>query len=192
MFLDLTKVFDTVPRPMLWGILSKFGCPSKFLAVLRSLHEGARTSLVQSEEKFEWLPVAAGVRQGCVLASVNFNLFTAAVVMVAKRDIPTEDCFSMRYRLESSLINLRRLKVRTRTETSQVFDLQYADDAALAGSSRDGLQLSLDCISHTHEKAGFSMNTDKTKLMVQLQNQQPYTELTVQGKKLKLYRSLIT
>ena len=77
-FVDLTKAFDTVPRPMLWGVLSKFGCPPKFLAVLRSLHEGARASVVQSGGKSEWFPVAAGVRQGCVLAPVIFNLFMAA------------------------------------------------------------------------------------------------------------------
>ena len=94
--------------------------------------------------------------------------------MVAKRDISTEDCFSNRYRLQGSLFNLRRLKARTRTETSQVCDLQYADDTALAGSSREGLQRSLDCISHTYERAGLSMNTDKTEVMAQLQNQQPY------------------
>jgi len=38
-FIDLTKVFDTVNRSLLWDVLSKVSCPSQFLAVLREFHD---------------------------------------------------------------------------------------------------------------------------------------------------------
>ena len=41
-FIDLTKAFDTVSRDSLWKILSRLGCPSKFLTIIRQLHEGQR------------------------------------------------------------------------------------------------------------------------------------------------------
>ena len=34
-FIDLTKAFDTVSREGLWKIMAKFGCPAKFIAVVR-------------------------------------------------------------------------------------------------------------------------------------------------------------
>ena len=35
-FVDLTKAFDTVSREGLWKIIAKFGCPAKFIAMVRS------------------------------------------------------------------------------------------------------------------------------------------------------------
>ena len=69
-FLDLAKAFDSVPRPM---ELQKMGCQPRYLAVLRSLHDGASARVEHMSEKFESFPVDAGVKQGCVLAPVFFN-----------------------------------------------------------------------------------------------------------------------
>ena len=33
-FIDLTKAFDSVSRPGLWAILSKIGCPHKFISII--------------------------------------------------------------------------------------------------------------------------------------------------------------
>ena len=63
-FIDLAKAFDTVPRPMLWGVMGKMGCPPRYLAVLRSLHNGASAHVVHMGEKSEPFPVDAGVKQG--------------------------------------------------------------------------------------------------------------------------------
>ena len=37
-FVDLSKIFDTVDRELLWKILGKFGCPTKFVGVTKSFH----------------------------------------------------------------------------------------------------------------------------------------------------------
>ena len=39
-FIDLTKAFNTVCRDGLWQIMEKFGCPRKFRALVRQLHDG--------------------------------------------------------------------------------------------------------------------------------------------------------
>ena len=39
-FVDLTKAFDTVSHESLWKIMVKFGCPTKFIAMLRQFHDG--------------------------------------------------------------------------------------------------------------------------------------------------------
>ena len=37
---DLTKAFDTVSRDGLWKIMAKFGCPPRFIAMVRQFHDG--------------------------------------------------------------------------------------------------------------------------------------------------------
>ena len=39
-FVGLTKAFDTVSREGLWKIMAKFGCPAKFIAMVRQFHDG--------------------------------------------------------------------------------------------------------------------------------------------------------
>ena len=39
-FVDLTKAFDTVSRKGLWKIMANFGCPAKFIAMVRQFHDG--------------------------------------------------------------------------------------------------------------------------------------------------------
>ena len=39
-FVDLTKAFDTVNRESILKIMAKFGCPTKFIAMVRQFHDG--------------------------------------------------------------------------------------------------------------------------------------------------------
>lgn len=39
-FVDLTKAFDSVSRQGLWRIMSKFGCPDRFIRMVRQFHHG--------------------------------------------------------------------------------------------------------------------------------------------------------
>jgi len=39
-FVDLQKAFDTVSRGGLWKIMAKFGCPPKFILLVRQFHDG--------------------------------------------------------------------------------------------------------------------------------------------------------
>ena len=49
-FVDLIKAFDTVIREGLWKIMAKFGCPAKFIAMVRQFHDGmlARSKMMAS------------------------------------------------------------------------------------------------------------------------------------------------
>ena len=108
-FIDLTKASDTVNRPLQWSILSKFGCPPHFLAVLREFHDGMTAKVVVGGHESESDPfsVIAGVKQVCVLAAVIFNLFLIAVTLVFRHGIFTDDGLSINYRLNGNLFNLR-------------------------------------------------------------------------------------
>ena len=74
-FVDLNKAFDTVSRDGLWKSMAKFGCPTKFIAMVRQFHDGmfAMLARVQNDGEFsDPFPVTNGVKQGCVRTSPSF------------------------------------------------------------------------------------------------------------------------
>ena len=82
-FVDLTKAFDTVNRELLWNILRKFGCPPTFIAILQQFHTGMCAQVVMAGSQSSSFPVEVGVKQGCVLAPIIFNLLLVAITIVS-------------------------------------------------------------------------------------------------------------
>ena len=127
-FIDLTKAFDTVNREALWVILPKLGCPTKFVNLICQFH--VMTGQVLSDgEASESFSISNGVKQGCVLAPVLFNLFFTCVLNHATRDL--EEGMYLRYRLDGSLFKLCRLTAKTKTVKKTVLEALFADDCAL-------------------------------------------------------------
>ena len=85
-FVDVTKAFDTVSREGLWKIMAKFGCPAKFIAMVRQFHDGMLASVQNDGEFSDPFPVTNGVKQGCVLASTLFSMMFSAMLTDAFQD----------------------------------------------------------------------------------------------------------
>ena len=85
-FIDLTKAYDSVDRTLLWDVLARFGAPPRMLAVIRQFHDGmqafVRLDDGECSDKFD---VGQGLRQGCVLGPLLFNMFFTAVLRVAEK-----------------------------------------------------------------------------------------------------------
>ena len=81
------------------------------------------------------------VKQGCVMASVIFNLFLVAVTLVFCNGLSDTDGMHVRinFRLDDSIFNLRRLQAESKTSSDVIFGLKYADDAALASHTATSL-----------------------------------------------------
>ena len=83
-FIDLTKAYDSVDRTLLWTVLARFDVPQNMILVIRQFHDGMR-ACVRLDDRVcsRWFAVEQGLRQGCVLAPLLFNIFFAAVINVA-------------------------------------------------------------------------------------------------------------
>ena len=91
-FVDLTKALDIVNPDLLWNILRKFGCPPTFIAILQQFHTGMCAQVVMAGSQSSSFPVEVGVKQGCVLAPIIFNIFLVAITLVSLRDLQSSDC----------------------------------------------------------------------------------------------------
>ena len=70
----------------------------------------------------------------------------------------------IRFRFDGGLFDLKRL--RAKTSTKFITELQYADDCSLIASSSEDLQIMLDTYKHIYEALGLRLNIDKTKILV--------------------------
>ena len=96
-FVDLIKAFNTVSRKGLCKIMTKFGCPSKFIAMVWQFQDGM-LARVQNDGEFSYpFPLTNGVKQVCVLASALFSIMFSAMLTDAfqdgDNDIPIRYCF---------------------------------------------------------------------------------------------------
>ena len=84
-FIDLTKAYDSVDRTLLLDILARFGVPPRMLAVICEVHDGMQACVrLDDRECSDKFDVGQGLRQGCVLAPLLFNMFFTAVLRVAE------------------------------------------------------------------------------------------------------------
>ena len=88
-FVDLTKAFDTVSRDGFWKIMAKFGCPPRFIAVVRQFHDDMQARVRNDGEFSEPCEVTNGVKQGRVMAPALFSMMFSAMLMYAFQDSET-------------------------------------------------------------------------------------------------------
>ena len=82
-FINLAKAYDSVNRVLLWEVLARFGVPPRMIKVIRMFHDGMRIRVqLDDEDLSAWFNICQGLRQGCVLSPLLFNIFFAAVIIV--------------------------------------------------------------------------------------------------------------
>ena len=91
-FIDLQKAYDIiVDRTLLWQVLTRIGVPPHMLAVIQKFHDGMRVSVRPDDGGCsDWFEVEQGLRQGCVLSPLLFNIFFAAVLTVVLQTFSEE------------------------------------------------------------------------------------------------------
>ena len=167
-FIDLKKAFDTVNRELLFSVLERFGCPPISLILLKALHCGNTAAVRVGGQVSNQFQVTMGVKQGCVLAPVLFNVFLLAVTLLTSRHSETLERspgIRLRYRCDGGAFNLQRLKSTRNAKSLTVRDMQYADDAAIVAGCAVELQGELSETDAQFSRMGLMMNTDKTEVM---------------------------
>ena len=137
-FIDFTKAFDRVNRPLLFKILAKIGCPPKLLQTIQLLYSGVKARLVIDGELSNPFRYDCGVKQGCKLAPSLYGLYAAMTLWIAFKD-RNEHSVYIRFRTDGNLFDLKRLKAKIKTFYLYIREAQYADDIAMFSDTSDGL-----------------------------------------------------
>ena len=169
-FVDLAKAYDSVDHVLLWEVLARFGVPPRMIKVIRMFHDGIRARVQLDYGDFSaWFNVCQGLRQGCVLSPLLFNIFFAAVIVVvlqrfAEDPLIVSDLVYLddapkgedgRPRKEGTLEMARRA----------VWGKLYADDAGVVSTSPRGLTRVVGVIVVTCQEFGLTVSAKKTETM---------------------------
>ena len=185
-YVDLTKAFDTVSREGLWKIMAKFGCPTKFIAMVRQFHD-VMLAWVQNDGEFsDPFPVTNGVNQGCVLASPLFSMMFSAMLTAAFQD--GDIGIPIRYRFDGKFFHLRRLQAKSKVQTEVLDEFLFADDMAKCAPTEEKMQKGVDQVSDSCDSYDLTVSIKKTKVVYQPVPGKPYKEptITVKGQRLEV------
>lgn len=75
MFVDLKKAYDTVPQEALMAKLDAYGVRGKMLSFIRELYSNSTIAVRNGDNLSESFCLNRGVRQGCPLSPILFNIF---------------------------------------------------------------------------------------------------------------------
>ena len=79
-FIDYAKAFDYVHHNKLWKILKEMGISDHLTCLLRNLCAGQEATVRTGRGTTNWFQIGKGVRQGYILSSCLFNLYTEYIM----------------------------------------------------------------------------------------------------------------
>ena len=87
--IDAEKVFDKIQHPFLLKALENIGREGSFLKIINSIYLKTSTSIICNGDKLEAFPIRSGVKQGCPLSPLLFNIVleTLAVAIREEKEI---------------------------------------------------------------------------------------------------------
>ena len=142
-FVDFKKAFDRVWHDALWATMHKYNISANLIEITKNVYERATSAVVFNNTVGDWFRTTIGVRQGCLLSPILFNIFLERIMTDALED------------------HIGSVSIGGRIITN----LRFADDIdAIAGSEEELIEL-VNRLDRTSTSYGMEINTEKTMIM---------------------------
>ena len=142
-FVDYQKAFDRVKHDKLVEVMEKAGVPELERKLIVNLYWRQHAVVRWDGEVSREVKVERGVRQGCIISPLLFNLYSEFMMKEAMEGVEG---------ISFGGVNIT--------------DLRYADDAVLVADKRKKLQHMIDRLNETCKAYGMEINIKKTKVML--------------------------
>jgi len=142
-FVDFQKAFDCIGHEKLWWTLLDMGFPPHLVQLLSSLYRNQKAAVRLNGEISEWFRIYKGVRQGCVISPILFDIQLEIILRQALEH------YNGGFRIGG-----RRLS-----------NLRYADDTVLLASSPEELQELVNRVCTAGVEYNLRINVKKTQVM---------------------------
>ena len=141
-FIDLRKAYDSIHHKGLFYKLTKMGINGNFLTLLKDIYKKSKCAVKVNGCRTEFFKYTKGVRQGCPLSPLLFNLYINGIVETLNHNNPTP-------------LNMN----------GNLSCLLYADDLVILSTTKEGLQQSLNSASNFFDEWNLEINHEKSKCM---------------------------
>lgn len=143
-FIDFEKAFDKVQHAKLLDILVAKNIDTRDINIISTLYWN-QTAKIRIEDQYtEDIKILRGVRQGCVLSPLLFNVYSEAIFQEALADCS-----------EGIIINGETLN-----------NLRFADDTVIMTDNIEDLQNLMNRVNTCCNDYGLKINLNKTKYMI--------------------------
>ena len=142
-FIDVAKAYDKVWRKGLWYKLWKAGIRGKFWRALRNIYRKVESSVLLGDRHTAFFEIFVGLRQGCILSPILFDLFINDL-----RDV------------------VDKLGKGVKIGDTRVSMLMFADDIVILAESKADLELMLKAIYEYSLKWRMKFNYEKCNVIV--------------------------
>lgn len=143
-FVDYSKAFNNVRWNKLWTLFLEMGTPKHLVFLIHRLHEENSAIVRINNIKSNKCAVRKGIRQGCVLFPLLFNIYSEYVMWYVLDD--WQGGITMGGKKFSNL--------------------RFADDTTLFAATEEELMLLLDRLQSISLRFGLSINYNKSKIMI--------------------------
>lgn len=160
-FIDYQKAFDSIKHEHMLEVLQQIGLDAKDLRIIQNLYWNQTAVLrINNSLVTQELEITNGVRQGCILSPLLFNVYTEMIFQKAL------DSQQKGIKINGFPIN----------------NIRYADDTAILANDLEDLQHILNKINTTGKEYGLIINTDNTKFMVISREQHNQAQIVIDDK----------
>ena len=181
-FIDLQKAYDTVDRTLLWQVLTRIGVPPQVIAVIRQFHDGMRACVRPNDGVCsDWFEVEQGLRQGCELFPLLFNIFFATVLNVVLQRFSEEPA------ILAEMVHLKEPSTSMGPEPAMdyvrraVWGMLYADGACIVSRSPQGLAEMMEVIVEACRAFALTVSAKKTETMCMPPPRTPRTIVRIEA-----------
>ncbi|MBA3283922.1 MAG: reverse transcriptase family protein, partial [Nitrosopumilus sp.] len=145
LLIDFKKAFDSVHHKSLFEALDKKGIPHKFIAIIQDLYNDAYSDIITDYGCTEMFAIGKGVRQGCMLSTLIFDLVID--------DVP------------KTINEKHRGYIMANNDRLSINSTLFADDLTAMSSSLNELQEIAYTIEECIENIGIEINIKKTEVV---------------------------
>ena len=142
-FIDFSKAFDTIPRDILLQKLLQKRIKGHFFNTIKNMYTNDKACIKIENKVTETFEINQGIRQGCILSPLLFNIYLA--------DLPEK------LERERNLLN---------PDSTMPNCLLWADDIIIMAESEIGLKNMLSALNEYCKENQLKINTNKTKCMI--------------------------
>ena len=165
-FIDFKKAFDRVWHDGLWHVLRGFNIEEGLVQTMQALYAHSSSAVLLNNKIGEFFQTTVGVRQGCLLSPILFNLFLERIMIETLHDHHTSISIGGR----------------------PICNLRFADDIDLMAGSNQELQDLTNSLASSASAYGMEISTEKSKVMVNSVNNTP-ANITMNGETLEVVTS---
>ena len=137
-FIDLAKAFDTVSHKSIEKGLQRKGVPEEVIETIMGMYTHATTVITVGGKSTKQIKINAGVKQGCPLSPLLFNLI-----------------------IDELLEKLRRLNIGIKVGDDLLYCMAFADDLVLLTEERIHMQILIEETKQFFDDKGLTANAGK-------------------------------